>query len=123
MPALVAGDLVQNFTLLVASSAPTYARATHVPSAARQLVRDFGILLFSGETGFVAGANLMEGLRAAPGATILGAALIIVVTVVSSLAIAVKILRLKSLDSWGSLGGAVDVISRASITQPDSRLS
>jgi hypothetical protein len=41
----------------------------------------------------------MEGLRAAPGATILGAALIIVVTVVNSLAIAVKILRLKSLDS------------------------
>jgi uncharacterized transporter YbjL len=94
MPALVAGDLVQ-----VASSAPTYAPATHVPSAARQLVHDFGILLFSGETGFGAGANLMEGLRAAPGATILGAALIIVVTVVNSLAIAVKILRLKSLDS------------------------
>ena len=81
--------------------------STHVPKAARQLVRDLGILLFIGETGLAAGANLMAGLRAAPWANLVGAGVITLVTVLASLLLAVRVLRLRPLDAWGSLCGGL----------------
>ncbi|MGB0578523.1 MAG: aspartate:alanine exchanger family transporter [Limisphaerales bacterium] len=81
--------------------------STHVPKPAQQLVRDLGILLFIGETGLEAGGNLMEGLSIAPWQTIVGAACVMTITVVGTLLVGLKILRLKSLDSWGSVCGGL----------------
>ena len=80
---------------------------THVPNPARQLVRDLGILLFIGETGIDAGTNLLEGLSVAPWQTLAGAVLISSFTVLVSLALAVKMLCLRSLDSWGAICGGL----------------
>jgi putative transport protein len=81
--------------------------STHVPKPARQLVRDLGILLFIGETGIDAGANLMEGLSIAPWQTMAGAALTTATAVIGTLFIGARVLRLKSLDNWGSVCGGL----------------
>lgn len=81
--------------------------STHVPKPAQQLVRDLGILLFIGETGIEAGANLMEGLAIAPWQTVVGAAFVMTATVIGTLMIGLKVLRLKALDGWGSVCGGL----------------
>ena len=81
--------------------------STHVPKSARQLVRDLGILLFIGETGIDAGANLLEGLSIAPWQTLLGAAFTTTVVVLGTLLVGGRLLKLKALDNWGSLSGGL----------------
>jgi len=104
-PGMAAGLLLSGLILGWAGRIGRYT--THVPKPARQLVRDLGILLFIGETGIEAGANLMEGLSVAPWQTLTGAAIISTFTVLASLFFALKFLRLKPLDSWGAICGGL----------------
>ncbi len=80
---------------------------TNVPQAARQLVRDLGILLFIAETGVKAGGSSLEGLRGMlwPTLGVAGAATLI--SVVGAVWIARKILRMRAVDAWGSVGGGM----------------
>lgn len=80
---------------------------THVPRPARQFVRDLGILLFIGETGLAAGAELSQGMTLAPALPLLGACAIMTVTVLASLTFALKALKLGPLDAWGSVCGGM----------------
>jgi putative transport protein len=97
---LLAGVLLGRFRDL----GPLHA---HVPRAARQLVRDLGILLFVAETGVKAGASsfgVMEGRLAAT----LGAGLgVTVLSVLAALLVARAVLRLRPVDAWGSVGGGM----------------
>ena len=80
---------------------------THVPMAARRFVRDLGILLFIGETGITAGRQLHLGMEVAPLIPILGAGLITAATVLFSLLMATRLLRLGPLGAWGSVCGGM----------------
>lgn len=81
--------------------------STSVPKPARHLVRDLGILLFIGETGLQGGQRLMEGLTSAPWATLAGALIVTLATVAGTLFLALKVLKLRPLDAWGSLCGGL----------------
>jgi putative transport protein len=97
---LLAGVLLGRFRNL----GPLHA---NVPRAARQLVRDLGILLFVAETGVRAGESsfgVMEGRLLAT----LGAGLLVtVISVVVALLVARWFLRMRPVDAWGSIGGGM----------------
>ena len=80
---------------------------THVPMAARRFVRDLGILLFIGETGINAGHQLHLGMEVAPLVPILGAGAIMTATVLLSLVLATKCLKLGALGAWGAVCGGM----------------
>lgn len=80
---------------------------TNVPVAARQLVRDLGILLFVGDAALRAGGQLDAGLRIASGATFLAASLVVVTTAAAALVVGRALLRLRPVDAWGSLCGGL----------------
>lgn len=78
-----------------------------VPLSARQLVRDLGILLFVGETGLAAGAQVLAGLREPPWTMVLTGAVVTVVTVLGSLVVGRVVLGLRPIDAWGAVSGGL----------------
>ncbi len=80
---------------------------THVPRAARQLVRDLGILLFVAETGVRAGGSSLEGLEGRLVPMLATGVLVSIVPVVLALWVACRLLRMPSLDAWGSVCGGM----------------
>lgn len=81
--------------------------STHVPRAARQLVRDLGILLFVAETGIRAGGSSLAGMEGRLAPMLLTGALVSVVPVVLALWAACRFLKMGSLDAWGSVCGGM----------------
>ena len=81
---------------------------THVPLAARQLVRDLGILMFVAETGVRAGHASLEPVRALLGPA-LGAGLITmaVPVVLTVLCARVVFPKMPAAHVWGSIGGGM----------------
>lgn len=80
---------------------------THVPEAARQLVRDLGILLFVGETGLVAGAELAAGAPLPIGAVVALGAAITVLPVIATAWVARAALRLPTRHALGGVAGGM----------------
>jgi len=80
---------------------------TFVPREARQLVRDFGILLFIGETGLEAGAGMGATLGSAGAVIFAAGAAVNAVAVLGALALARRLLGLRPVDAWGSIAGGL----------------
>lgn len=80
----------------------------HVPRAARQLVRDLGILLLVAEAGVQAGrqtqAGFLEGLL---GPAMLTCLVVTVLSVGVAVWIGRRFLDLRPVDAWGALGGGM----------------
>ena len=81
--------------------------SAHVPPSARQLVRDLGILLFVAETGLPAGRRLTEALTLDSLALIAAGVFVTLVPIVGALLVARFILRLRLVDTWGSVAGGM----------------
>ncbi|MHC5009826.1 MAG: aspartate-alanine antiporter-like transporter [Planctomycetota bacterium] len=80
---------------------------THVPRAARQLVRDLGILLFVAETGVKAGESLAGAVLEVI-FPLLGAGLLVTaLPVLGALIVARRILHMRPVDAWGSISGGM----------------
>jgi len=77
---------------------------THVPPAARQLVRDLGILLFVAETGVRAGNSSWTGV---PLLAVAGGAAITAITVVVSVLFGRFVLKMRPVQVWGSVCGGL----------------
>jgi putative transport protein len=94
--------------------------SANVPLAARQLVRDLGILLFVGETGLQAGMRLAAEKDYAPGESVLGALVVMVTPLLITLVFGRYVLRMRGVDVLGSACGgmtssaALVVLKRAS---------
>lgn len=80
---------------------------THVPRAARQLVRDLGILLFVAEAGVRAGGSTLEGLWGQVAPMIVVGVLLSLVPVLTALFLGCRLLRMRPLDAWGSVSGGM----------------
>jgi putative transport protein len=80
---------------------------THVPREARQLVRDLGILLFVGETGIDAGAQLASALSGSFVAMAASGLVVTLLSVALPLLFAVRVLRLSPVHAWGSVAGGL----------------
>ncbi len=80
--------------------------SAHVPIAARQLVRDLGILLFIAETGVTAGGSSLAGIRGLVWQTLACGLLVTVVPVLGALAVG-RYLAMRSVDAWGSICGGM----------------
>ncbi len=81
--------------------------SAHVPQAARQLVRDLGILLFVAETGVRAGESPFLGLRDALAPALIVGVLATLIPVLAAWAIGQFVFRLRPVDTWGSIGGGM----------------
>jgi len=81
--------------------------SAHVPQAARQLVRDLGILLFVAETGVRAGESPFSGLRDALGPALGAGVVVTLVPVLAAWALGHYLFRLRPVDTWGSIGGGM----------------
>ncbi len=81
--------------------------SAHVPIAARQLVRDLGILLFVAETGVAAGGSSLEGVHGRFAEMLLGATLVAVVPVVVAVLVGRYLLKMRPVDAWGSVCGGM----------------
>jgi putative transport protein len=79
----------------------------NVPRAARQLVRDLGILLFVAETGIAAGESSFGVMEHVLVPTLLAGLGVTVSCVVIAILVARWWLRLRPVDAWGSLGGGL----------------
>lgn len=79
---------------------------THVPWAARQLVRDLGVLLFVAETGLAGGETLLGGIELNVSRVIISGLLVTILPVVFALTLA-WLLRLRAVDAWGSVSGGM----------------
>ena len=97
---LLAGIVLGRFQRL----GPIHA---HVPQAARQLVRDLGILLFVAETGVQASGSSLDALRGVMGPTLGAAALVTALPVLAACLVARRWLRMRPVDTWGSIGGGM----------------
>jgi putative transport protein len=78
-----------------------------VPRAARQLVRDLGILLFVGDIGLHAGADVADGLSQAAWVVLASGLAVMLVAVMGALAVGRVVLRLRPIDTWGSICGGL----------------
>lgn len=78
-----------------------------VPRAARQLVRDLGVLLFVAETGVEAGHALQAGLELDVVQVMLASLIVTVVPVLLALAVGQWLFRMRPVDSWGSICGGM----------------
>jgi putative transport protein len=93
---------------------------THVPREARQLVRDLGILLFVGETGLRAGAEVAAVLERAAWETFAAGVAVNAAAVLGALGVGRGLLGLRPVDAWGSVCGgltssaALQAVRRAS---------
>jgi putative transport protein len=81
--------------------------SANVPKAARQLVRDLGILLFVSEAGVLGGAALTQGFGQSPWMILVTGACVTTFTVLGTLWFGQKVLRLKPLDAWGGICGGM----------------
>ncbi len=81
--------------------------STHVPPAARQLVRELGILLFVSETGVSAGESVVRALSDGLWETLVAGALVTLIPIVGALIAARWILRMRPVDAWGSVAGGM----------------
>lgn len=81
--------------------------SANVPKPARQLVRDLGILLFVSEAGVRGGAALQTGLELSPWGIVATGFACTTLTVLGTLLVAGKVLRMKPLDAWGGLCGGM----------------
>lgn len=79
----------------------------HVPLAARQLVRDLGILLFIAETGVQAGGGTFASISGNVLPILLAGAFTTVVPVSLTVLLARYALRLRPVDAWGSTCGGM----------------
>ncbi len=80
---------------------------TTVPPAARQLVRDLGILLFVAETGMLAGHQDLSRFHGVVAPTLAAAAITTLLSVLVAALVARRIMRLRPVDTWGSIGGGM----------------
>jgi len=81
--------------------------SAHVPVAARQLVRDLGILLFVTEAGLSAGAAPASGLASGTAAVIFAGILTTLLPVVLAVCVGRYLLRMRPVDAWGSVCGGM----------------
>jgi len=94
--------------------------SANVPRAARQLVRDLGVLLFVGETGLAAGDALKQGLDFRLWEVVLCGAVVTVVPAVLALLTGRYLFKMRPVDIWGSICGgmtssaALHAVKRAS---------
>ena len=94
--------------------------SAQIPRAARQLVRDLGLVLFIGEAGVRGGPSLVGGLSGPVWQVLLTAALVLGASFLLTFVIARRVLKLARLDAWGSICGAMtsstalEAVNRAS---------
>ncbi len=81
--------------------------SAHVPIAARQLVRDLGILLFIAETGVTAGGSSLAGIRGLVAETLACGLAVTVVPVAGAVLIGRYLLAMRPVDAWGSVCGGM----------------
>ncbi len=81
--------------------------SAHVPIAARQLVRDLGILLFIAETGVTAGGSSLAGIRGLVWPTLACGLLVTIVPVLGALALGRYLMAMRPVDAWGSICGGM----------------
>jgi putative transport protein len=81
--------------------------SANVPRAARQLVRELGVLLFVGETGMAAGYALRSGMHVAVWQVLVAGAVVTVVPVFVALGLGKVVLKMRPVDIWGSLCGGM----------------
>lgn len=79
----------------------------NVPRAARQLVRDLGILLFVGQTGVMAGASLSRASGRLFAPVLMGSLIITIVPLLVTYFVARRIMHLRRVDAWGSICGGM----------------
>ncbi len=97
---LLAGLLLGRFRRIGPFSA-------HVPVAARQLVRDLGILLFIAETGVTAGGSSLAGIRGLVWETLACGLLVTAVPALGAVAVGRYLLAMRPVDAWGSVCGGM----------------
>lgn len=95
----------------------------HVPRAARQLVRDLGVLLLVAEAGVGAGQKAQDGfMHGEFVAAVVSCLLVTVLSVSTAVWVGRRLLGLRPVDAWGSLGGgmtssaALAAVKRASVS-------
>lgn len=81
--------------------------SAHVPVAARQLVRDLGILLFIAETGVAAGGQTFDVAQDRWLELLAAATLVVLVAVGGTVLGARRLLRLDPVETWGSAAGGM----------------
>lgn len=81
--------------------------SANVPKAARQLVRDLGILLFVGETGVAAGNALHGEMGLMVWQVVLAGVAITLLPLVLALLIGKYALRMRPVELWGSICGGM----------------
>ena len=81
--------------------------SAHVPVAARQLVRDLGILLFIAETGVEAGGQHLGDLQGRVPELLAAAALVLLVAACGTVFAGRRLLRLGPVETWGSTAGGM----------------
>lgn len=81
--------------------------SANVPKAARQLVRDLGILLFVGETGVAAGNALHQGMELVVWQVIVAGVAVTVIPMLLALLIGKFALRMRPVELWGSICGGM----------------
>ncbi|MCF6228018.1 MAG: hypothetical protein L3J82_05015 [Planctomycetes bacterium] len=79
----------------------------YVPRAARQLVRDLGILLFVGETGVQAGHALQDGLSLAVWPIIVAGLIVTLISALGAVLFGRLLLKEKPIHVWGSICGGM----------------
>jgi putative transport protein len=81
--------------------------SANVPRAARQLVRELGVLLFVGETGMAAGYALRSGMDVTVWQVLVAGGVVTVVPVFVALGLGKLVLKMRPVDIWGSLCGGM----------------
>ena len=79
----------------------------NVPSQARQLVRDLGVLLFISETGLVAARSISVDSASSAFPMLVVGATAMSVSVITALLVALYLLRLEPIDAWGCVSGGL----------------
>ncbi|MHC4841008.1 MAG: aspartate:alanine exchanger family transporter [Planctomycetota bacterium] len=79
----------------------------YVPRAARQLVRDLGILLFVGETGVHAGHALQAGLSLAVWPIVIAGLAVTIIPAVGAVVLGRLVMNDKPVHVWGSICGGM----------------
>ena len=96
--------------------------STHVPAAARQLVRDLGILLFVAETGVDAGGGTWN-LGGMVWPLVAAAFVVTLVPVAGSVWAARHILGLAPADAWGTVAGGMTSSSALTVIRQETASS
>jgi putative transport protein len=81
--------------------------SANVPRAARQLVRDLGILLFVAEMGVWAGDQPLSSIEGSVTPAIVAAVFVVVVPMLAAVFVGRRLLRLRPVDTWGSVCGGM----------------